>query len=548
MSFKAKVKDQNIGQIDTKLTNVKLLECPFIDDCILKERISCNLYEFPNFLNCTEYQPKKAHLFRDLKEYVIIKDVKKRYIREIISNVISVHQDNIEKKSGLFKEVYFELALKYLKKISHEMIIKLKKSEDYLDSIDALLEKAFMHFKEKSKIGQRFSQYSISLASVSIFVMFILKEEDFKFKTTDKFIKTISSLSNIEFQISNFKSSLQLIFKIIKSKKFLEVISFISKHEIFPFVRNKLDIPSDKAPLLLDICPFFPIYCSILWKRPYKYGHKPVYYDDIISELGYKRTDKASSGYFPFIGGDIPKPVIANLEKLAQYDDLKKHLTNVYENGGFPENIIKAIVDKRNAGIFLPRISKFKITGVRYKQRLEFEKNFVRSPKQFQEGDLRLEDGYIKEIRSGNIYSYYADPEHYNENEILGHGQPDHIYCLINLLKNDSDSVGIEVPVWFKYLDSFITGHIDLLRVSDMIQVVDYKPTSFFHSIPQIAVYGLVVMKEYRVNDLNCVIFNKDKVWIFKPKPVLSRILSFLDSLDIKLFWYPYVEYLFKNT
>ena len=77
MSFKAKVKDQNTGQIDTKLTNVKLLKCPFIDNCILKERISCNLYEFPDFLNCKEYQAKKAHLFRDLKEYVIIKDVKK---------------------------------------------------------------------------------------------------------------------------------------------------------------------------------------------------------------------------------------------------------------------------------------------------------------------------------------------------------------------------------------------------------------------------------------------------------------------------------------
>ncbi len=145
------------------------------------------------------------------------------------------------------------------------------------------------------------------------------------------------------------------------------------------------------------------------------------------------------------------------------------------------------------------------------------------------------------------FYSYYADPENYNQDEILGHGQPDHIYCLKNLLEYDTESVGIEVPIWFRYLDSFITGHIDLLSVGDIVKVIDYKPTSFFHSIPQIAVYGLVVMKEYNIKDLICVIFNKDRVWIFKPKPVLNRILSFLDSLDIELFWYQYVEYLLED-
>ncbi len=76
MSFKAKVKDQNIWQIGTELSSGKLLECPFMDDCILKEKVSCNLYEFPDFLNCTEYQAKKAYLFRNSKEYVKIKSVK----------------------------------------------------------------------------------------------------------------------------------------------------------------------------------------------------------------------------------------------------------------------------------------------------------------------------------------------------------------------------------------------------------------------------------------------------------------------------------------
>ncbi len=78
MSFKAKIKRKNTGQIDTDtaLIKGKLLECSFVDDCVLKERASCNLTEFPDFLNCPEYQTKKSNLFRNSKEYVKIKSVK----------------------------------------------------------------------------------------------------------------------------------------------------------------------------------------------------------------------------------------------------------------------------------------------------------------------------------------------------------------------------------------------------------------------------------------------------------------------------------------
>ncbi len=48
----------------TEISNDKLLECPFVDDCVLKEKVSCNTHEFPDFLNCTEYQVKKRNLFR----------------------------------------------------------------------------------------------------------------------------------------------------------------------------------------------------------------------------------------------------------------------------------------------------------------------------------------------------------------------------------------------------------------------------------------------------------------------------------------------------
>ncbi len=67
MSFKAKVKDQNTGQIDTKLTNVKLLKCPFIDDCILKERISLIFMNFRIFLIAKSIKQKKHIYFAILK-------------------------------------------------------------------------------------------------------------------------------------------------------------------------------------------------------------------------------------------------------------------------------------------------------------------------------------------------------------------------------------------------------------------------------------------------------------------------------------------------
>ncbi len=67
-----------MGQIDAsaELSSVEYLKCSFADDCVLKERTSCNLYEFPDFLNCPEYQAKKSNLFHNSKEYVKIKSVK----------------------------------------------------------------------------------------------------------------------------------------------------------------------------------------------------------------------------------------------------------------------------------------------------------------------------------------------------------------------------------------------------------------------------------------------------------------------------------------
>ena len=54
MSFKTKSSNQDgFG---------KPLLCPFADDCILKARVSCAQVNFPDFLQCTDYNAKKKIL------------------------------------------------------------------------------------------------------------------------------------------------------------------------------------------------------------------------------------------------------------------------------------------------------------------------------------------------------------------------------------------------------------------------------------------------------------------------------------------------------
>jgi len=54
MSFKIKSSHQD--SLD------KPLECPFANDCILKARVSCAQVNFPDFLQCTDYDAKKKRL------------------------------------------------------------------------------------------------------------------------------------------------------------------------------------------------------------------------------------------------------------------------------------------------------------------------------------------------------------------------------------------------------------------------------------------------------------------------------------------------------
>ena len=57
MSFKAEYNGQN----DKNLFH----PCPFAADCIFKDIGSCNMSEFPDFFNCTDYLAKRKKLFVD---------------------------------------------------------------------------------------------------------------------------------------------------------------------------------------------------------------------------------------------------------------------------------------------------------------------------------------------------------------------------------------------------------------------------------------------------------------------------------------------------
>jgi len=469
-----------------------------------------------------------------------------------IGNIIDVHQDNIEKKSNLFKQIYFDLALSYLKDFSKHIIETLNLSKELINSANQLLLDIFIKFTERDKVGQRFSQFSISFSPATIFAASILKDFSFYSENTNSFIEEISNLISININNAQFEKSILLMLKMLDNEKFITILSFIYQNYIFPKVRSAFDIPIDKAPLLLQIRKEYPTYSTILWKRNYESGFNSVYYEDILNELGYEEFDKDSSSYFPYIGGSFggspPEPHISNLNKLDNFTCLKTHLKNVKDSRGFPNDIVKKIIQKQKTGIILPRISTFKIRNVRYKQRIAFEKLIVKPDIDMKKNEYSLDDGYIKETKSKTIYSDYANPANYNESEILGHGQPDHAFVLKNLIKFNENSVGIEIPIWTEYLDSYLTGHIDLMDISnDSLLIIDYKPNSFFHSLPQIAMYGLVIMKEFGIKNLECLVFNKDRVWIFKPIPLMKNILSFLSSLNIQLFWFEYVNSLLNN-
>jgi len=93
------------------------------------------------------------------------------------------------------------------------------------------------------------------------------------------------------------------------------------------------------------------------------------------------------------------------------------------------------------------------------------------------------------------------------------------------LLENDVESVAVEVPVWFEDEESRmhgfsypLTGHIDLLRLTDKIEVWDYKPGAERERYASTQVYWYVKMFSHRLgvpmDNFRCGYFDESACYL----------------------------------
>lgn len=199
--------------------------------------------------------------------------------------------------------------------------------------------------------------------------------------------------------------------------------------------------------------------------------------------------------------------ITANREELNK---LKEHFKNVYE-GLIPNNLF-------NSKEF-PRVSKFKIKGIKSAFIRSFSKNLIR-------------EGKIQYYDSNSKLPKYAQKvyEIYRNNNFLG--APGHEPILKNILIKDRDAIAIEVPIWLEEEKKVITGHIDLIEIQNsIVKVIDYKPEgNFLVSLPQVSMYGLLIKSKLNIEKLRCISFNKHGAWEYDPNILKIDIKEYLIS------------------
>ncbi|MHA2007425.1 MAG: hypothetical protein ACXABO_06770 [Promethearchaeota archaeon] len=199
--------------------------------------------------------------------------------------------------------------------------------------------------------------------------------------------------------------------------------------------------------------------------------------------------------------------ITTNIEELKK---LKAHFKRIYE-GIIPNNLFNS----RN----LPRVSQFKIKGIKTTFIRSFSKKLIRS-------------GKILAYDSNSKLPKYAQKvfNNYKENKIPGY--PGHEPILKNILIKDKDSIAIEIPIWNEKGDKTITGHIDLLQIeNNTVKVIDYKPEgNFLLSLPQVAMYGHILKSNLGIKNLKCISFNKEGAWEYEPVILVSEIKDYLIS------------------
>ncbi|MHA1687740.1 MAG: PD-(D/E)XK nuclease family protein [Promethearchaeota archaeon] len=221
---------------------------------------------------------------------------------------------------------------------------------------------------------------------------------------------------------------------------------------------------------------------------------------------------------------------------LRNYEQMMKRATGVIRNYEILGNYLKLVCEgKIPENIFntrgIPRISRFKVMGLKKVFVNSLSKKLIRSGKIEHYGQDSKFPIYVREVFNN-----------YKMNKI--YKTPGHEPILKNILIKDEHSIAIEVPIWRKMRDSYLTGHIDLIQFEDgMVKVIDYKPEgNFLLSLPQVAMYGLLMKSNFNLKEIKCVSFNREEVWEFEPLSSLIELSNYLKYHGISRPWEKYIS------
>jgi hypothetical protein len=212
--------------------------------------------------------------------------------------------------------------------------------------------------------------------------------------------------------------------------------------------------------------------------------------------------------------------IVNHKAKLVQSDQNREECRNL---GTYFKQIYQGTIPNdlfNQSG--LPRVSQFKIRGLKPAFMTSFSKNLIR------EGKIKLHDS------DSRLPKFVNDVfEAFKNSEIRK--KPGHEPILKNILIRDKNSVAIEIPIWKKIRNDYITGHIDLIQIENgFVKVIDYKPEgNFLLSLPQVAMYGLFIKSLFNLHEVKCISFNRKEAWEYNPTILLTEVKDYLISQRI---------------